>query len=245
MAGKVKDLVGKDFTRLTVMRLSHTDKKYSYWVCFCVCGKETLPIRRDALTSGTTRSCGCLNDEKRSEAGKRIGGNNFKDLSGQEFDYLIPQSLLQRRASNGGAIWFCLCKCGNTHEVAANELIRRHVTSCGCRTVSKLHEDTRTILYKLGINILKEEYVLPIPNPGLRLDFLVEVGGRLTGIECQGRQHYEPIENWGGVDYLSALQERDARKKIYLQELGIPLIEIRYDEGDIEDFLKQIIWRGY
>jgi hypothetical protein len=34
------------------------------WVCKCDCGNITTPIRSSSLTSGATKSCGCLHSER-------------------------------------------------------------------------------------------------------------------------------------------------------------------------------------
>jgi len=63
--GKIINLVGKIFTRLTV--ISEDGKNSSnkiMWKCICDCGK-TLKVAGNALKSGNTKSCGCLNNENR------------------------------------------------------------------------------------------------------------------------------------------------------------------------------------
>lgn len=55
-----KDFTGEVFGRLTVIVFSHTNKRrYSVWNCLCTCGKTIAVISSD-LTSGHTKSCGCL-----------------------------------------------------------------------------------------------------------------------------------------------------------------------------------------
>ena len=67
-----KDLKGQRFNRLTVLQLDteKTNKQRSYWICKCDCGK-IKSIRSDQLTSGKTKSCGCLNTEKGVQKWKR------------------------------------------------------------------------------------------------------------------------------------------------------------------------------
>jgi hypothetical protein len=61
------------------------------------------------------------------------------------------------------------------------------------------------------------------------------------GIEYQGEQHYHPIEIWGGDVGLKDLQIRDARKKKLCKELGVKLIEIKYDQKISKDALKTLL----
>ena len=51
-------------------------------------------------------------------------------------------------------------------------------------------------------------------------------------IEYQGKQHYEPVEIFGGEAAFIKQQERDSRKRKLSLENNIKLIEIRYDHED-------------
>ena len=65
MARKV-DISGQRFGRWTVLERAYIDKQNgSMWLCRCDCGKEGI-IRHSSLTSGNSRSCGCLLEEVRS-----------------------------------------------------------------------------------------------------------------------------------------------------------------------------------
>lgn len=59
--GKVIDLTGQRFGRLTVLKLDHVERK-SYWLCKCECEKEII-VTSSSLRSGHTKSCGCLHDD--------------------------------------------------------------------------------------------------------------------------------------------------------------------------------------
>lgn len=54
------------------------------------------------------------------------------------------------------------------------------------------------------------------------------------GIEYQGRQHYEPIEHFGGEEHFKHQQENDAKKKALCKTHGITLIEWSYTEDITE-----------
>lgn len=59
---KLKDLVGKSFNRLLVIKFLNLDDGESIWLCLCDCGNET-PVRRSHLIQNHTKSCGCLSKE--------------------------------------------------------------------------------------------------------------------------------------------------------------------------------------
>ena len=63
--GKIKDISGQKFGRLTVLYRLHNyhDKHNSHWLCVCECG-NLAEVSLPNLRSGTTKSCGCLNVEK-------------------------------------------------------------------------------------------------------------------------------------------------------------------------------------
>ncbi len=61
---KKYDLNGKRFGRLLVIHEGEKSKSDERrWVCKCVCGAITNPVRGTHLRNGTTSSCGCLQKE--------------------------------------------------------------------------------------------------------------------------------------------------------------------------------------
>lgn len=59
------NLTGVTFGRLTVIEFQGINKYGgSTWLCQCACGNRTVTSSNN-LNRGCTRSCGCLNDEKR------------------------------------------------------------------------------------------------------------------------------------------------------------------------------------
>lgn len=63
------DLTGQRFGRLTVIERAENKGKQTRWRCKCDCGNETI-IRSTDLTSGASKSCGCLRLEKSIERAK-------------------------------------------------------------------------------------------------------------------------------------------------------------------------------
>ena len=57
-----RDITGLVFERLTVKGYVGSSKGKSIWECICTCGNITR-VSLDRLTSGNTRSCGCLKSE--------------------------------------------------------------------------------------------------------------------------------------------------------------------------------------
>lgn len=67
MARKAVDLTDRKFKRLTVIRRSDRKGNGAYWFCQCDCG-NVCEILSGHLTSGNTKSCGCLNAEQRKKS---------------------------------------------------------------------------------------------------------------------------------------------------------------------------------
>ena len=61
--GSFKDLTGKKFSRLTVIRRIGTRRGSALWECLCDCGNHASVSCSD-LNSGNTRSCGCIHKEQ-------------------------------------------------------------------------------------------------------------------------------------------------------------------------------------
>lgn len=62
MRGRLTNLAGQPFGRLTAIRRTGSDGKNALWLCRCSCGNKTT-VRADRLRSGHTSSCGCLQAE--------------------------------------------------------------------------------------------------------------------------------------------------------------------------------------
>ena len=69
----------------------------------------------------------------------------------------------------------------------------------------------------------------------LRCDFYLPKYN--TVIEYNGRQHYEVIEHFGGINGFKRTQQRDRIKKMLLTEKKVNLIEVRYDENEVEKYI--------
>lgn len=60
---QTKDLTGQKFGRWFVIHKSdHKEKDATFWLCRCECGAEK-EVRHSSLTSGNSRSCGCLHKD--------------------------------------------------------------------------------------------------------------------------------------------------------------------------------------
>lgn len=90
---KFKDLTGKRFGRLQVIRKKERrgTRGLWCWLCQCDCGEERVVYGQD-LNKGHTRSCGCLHKELASAA------NSTHKLSGTRFHNIF--TLMKQRCEN-------------------------------------------------------------------------------------------------------------------------------------------------
>lgn len=121
---KTKDLTGKVFGRLTVLRpLKRYKKGRTYWECQCACGAITAVIGY-SLNNGGTSSCGCAKNEL-------IGAAQRTNLVGRQFGRLtVVRSAGTNKQSK--QLWHCRCSCGKLVVIAGNNLASGNSKSCGC-----------------------------------------------------------------------------------------------------------------
>ena len=95
-------------------------------------------------------------------------------------------------------------------------------------SISIGQDKIRDILYNNNIPF-QQEYKICVNNHQYRFDFAVyDSNGIKYFIEFDGKQHFEPVEMWGGKEGLRKQQKRDKEKNNYCKENGIPLIRIPY-----------------
>lgn len=115
---KQKDLTGKRFGKLVVLRKTDKRKRGSVmWECQCSCGNKCLKPTNE-LNLGTATSCGCVWRQPTIKEGERYGR-------------LVALEPTKKR-SGKSVVWRCQCDCGNIYEARATSLQSGHVESCGC-----------------------------------------------------------------------------------------------------------------
>lgn len=160
----VKDLTGQKFGRLTALYATG-ERKYNkdVWMWKCDCGKEKRIIAY-SVTSGRTRSCGCLSADTTKK-------RSFKDLTGKRFGRLV--AIKVHHNTKGKIYWLCSCDCGKEHIVLSNKLISGNTVSCGCRVseirkdienVNKSHSMAKTRIYRIHSQMKGRCYRKSCPN---------------------------------------------------------------------------------
>lgn len=250
---RVEDLTGQKFGKLTVLRrapdhVNPDGTKYIMWLCKCECGNETV-TRATSLKNGHTRSCGCAHHDGAM-------GIGLDDITGKKFGrwtVLYENGRLMEPRGRIVPLWRCRCECGEERDLRAGTLKAGLSLSCGCYKLDQLREQ---IASRKGRFISKAEKMVSqyLSSNGfyyepqrwysdlrsdsdflLSYDFLVfKSGVPFALIECQGKQHYEPIEFFGGERAFEIQQQNDYLKRKYALKLRLLLIYIPYTVNTYE-----------
>ena len=215
-------IIGNKYGRLTVLDI--IPNAYPTKVrCKCDCGNEHICAQADVV-SGHTQSCGCLQSENTSMT-------NTKDWTGYVTESGV-KFLRQSYMNNKGQwIWECECPlCGNSFYELPAKVNNGHTTSCGCRIQSFGENYVKTILESMNIEFQPQYTFDDCKNVYvLRFDFGIIHNGKLLGlIEYDGKQHFEPVEFFGGEEGFKKIQKRDEIKNTYCQTHDIPLLRLPY-----------------
>lgn len=127
---RLHDLSGKVFGRLTATSYEGQQR----WLCRCECG-QFKSVKANKLTTGNTKSCGCLRRETTSR-------RSTLDLTGRRFGMLIAVEAQGMIGTN--VAWACECDCGEKCRVSSNSLSSGNTTSCGCRKRAVIGERSMT-----------------------------------------------------------------------------------------------------
>lgn len=248
---RYQDLTGLRFNKLVVLKQGPDEivktlgTRHIRWYCQCDCGNEVL-TRGTSLRNGHTQSCGCLH----SEANYGLG---LIDLSGQKFGRWIvlyrDGSVLEPRGRYS-PLWMCECECGEKRRVRGSTLRNGNSLSCGCYKfdvlqekaklgfgLSELELNTARVLDDFGV-YYEPQYIFKDLKSAkgypLSFDYMVyHDGDPIFLIECQGRQHYEPVDYFGGENQFKIQVANDNLKRSYVKSIGLDLIEIPYTEDDV------------
>ena len=221
-------LWGQVFGRLTVLDWEGNGK----WRCRCECGNEIL-VQTDNLKSGNTKSCGCLQKDRASEA-------SLISLIGNRYGKLV---VLERVENNrfGHVCYRCKCDCGGEAIVDAGNLRQGITNSCGC-IKSKGEMIINNWLQEHNIDF-RSQYSFEgcVMSTGRRpfFDFVLFKNNKpYFVIEYNGRPHYEATSGWNTEENVQVTQRRDREKLQWCEDNHYPVLIIKYDE-DIEKILEE------
>jgi len=210
--GQLKDLVGKKFGRLTVIKLEGSQDKSRIWLCVCDCGKESS-IPTISLTSGNTKSCGCFQKDRMREA-------LFEDLTGQKFGKLLI--LEQDKTKEKYSAWICQCDCGNTTSIRAQSLKSENSKSCGCGHKEAMKKNVKS---DTSLKKLYKQYLNKAQSKQRKFLLSQEYFKELTSTRCYYCNR-EPLQicksRSGSIPYLYNGIDRKDNNEGYIIENCVP-----------------------
>ena len=234
---KNRDLIGQKIGKLTILDYSEEAKSKGYYgsyLCKCDCG-TILTLPRSQIISKVNPSCGC----------------KYEDLTNRDFGNWHVNYLEGIRKTPGGTklfIYNCTCKCGENRSVIGSSLQAGTSLSCGClkldNAMSKAEFCVAKYLNSIGIYEYEdglENYFIQnksfsnlrgLGGGYLSYDFFIKYNEKIYLIECQGGQHYFPLDLWGGEEVFEKQKEHDKRKQEYAKNNNMILIEIPYNLFD-------------
>ena len=131
----------------------------------------------------------------------------------------------------GQWLWRCKCGiCGNEFIALPAKVNNGHITSCGCAIQSSGERYILSVLKELDAKFI-DQYIFSDCKYKqlLKFDFAIFNDNKLLYlIEYDGKQHFEPIDWFGGIEGFEETQIRDNIKNEYCQKHNIPLLRFPY-----------------
>ena len=214
--------IGEKYGMLTIIDIIW-DEGRTKAICKCDCGNDYVGVKSDIVT-GHTKSCGCLQSQMASLANTKDWSRHVAE-SGVKF-------IRQHHMNNKGQwIWECECPlCNNLFYELPAKVNNGHTTSCGCRIQSFGESYIQSLLEQIGAEFIPQYSFTDCKFINvLHFDFAIFDKDNILGlIEYDGKQHFEPIEFFGGQSRFEQSKKRDEIKNIYCDTHGIPLLRVPY-----------------
>lgn len=133
-------------------------------------------------------------------------------------------------------------KCGNIYEIQPNNFLNG--SRCPyCNSRPKGEVFINKILKSLGIKYEYQKTFDDLKDTSLlSYDFFIPDQNIL--IEYQGKQHYQPIDYFGGDDKFKIQQKHDKMKSDYAKGNGYNLIAVPYTEDTFSKIKKYLVKHG-
>lgn len=240
-----KDLIGKKFGHLTVIRRADecrsTKDRHYYWECECDCDEYNhVIVPTNHLRSGLTTSCGCVH---KAAVRKAL----MNDLTGQKFGHLtvLYQASDYVLPSNRTRIaWHCRCDCiDGKHrylDVQTADLSSGKRIACSVCTKRMSHGEilVHDILKEFNIEFITQKTFDDCRSDiggYLKFDFFLP--SENICIEYDGEQHYHDNGVFDKVwtserSSYQSLHRRDLIKNEWCASHHIRLIRIPYTYYD-------------
>lgn len=214
----------------SITKFSEHDEKYRIKVICPIHGIRNLNYYN------LRRGQGCdLCRHKKGGLKQRMSYDTFIKRAEDTFGngtYIYSKDIMKNRDDNGKIT--VTCPTHGDFKVSLDNFLSRH-SGCPICNQSHLEEEVRLFLIKNNIDFIQEKTFDWLKDKNnLFLDFYLP--GLNTAIECQGIQHFKPVDFFGGENSLPIIEHRDDLKYRLCEEHNIKLLyfthnnlEYRYD----------------
>lgn len=227
---------GKTFVRTG--NQTYCSKECRYEVRECESCGERFKVRRDSMAKTCSKKCGYSLQKLTHE-------QYYAKFSDIHRGNIVPTTMYTGSEYNM-TVWCIGCQKPTTRK-AGQFLDINRVRGCGhCnRTLSEGEDRIERWLNDNNISHIKQYTIDTLVDKApLRFDFAItnEQQEVVKLLEYDGRQHYEPVDNFGGVEEYNRQVRSDEMKNDYAKESGIELIRISYKQKkDLASILARII----
>lgn len=238
--------------------LKHKRTTHQQFVDKMTCISPTIKICSEYISRNSRIDCECIvcGNKWNAKAGNLLNGRGCKQCANKHLStikkktheefveklrnkniYFESFEILDKYVNDDTKLR-CRCnKCNSIWEVTPRSLNQGH--SCPNCLKPKGEERIEHYLKELHIDYESQKRFIDLRGTGNKLlsyDYYIPCNNTL--IEYQGKQHYLPLEFFGGENQLIIQQEHDRRKREYAFSNGYEFIEIPYWEYDnIENIL--------
>lgn len=214
----------------SITKFSEHDEKYRIKVICPIHGIRNLNYYN------LRRGQGCdLCRHKKGGLKQRMSYDTFIKRAEDTFGngtYIYSKDIMKNRDDNGKIT--VTCPTHGDFKVSLDNFLSRH-SGCPICNQSHLEEEVRLFLIKNNIDFIQEKTFDWLKDKNnLFLDFYLP--DLNAAIECQGIQHFKPIDFFGGKNSLPIIEHRDDLKYHLCEEHNIKLLyfthnnlEYRYD----------------
>lgn len=200
----------------------------AWWVCRD-CGKSyQSPINVHIRGHKCPYCAGC-----KVIVGKTDLQTLFPDIAKEySVDNDIPVNEISA-SSHKKVKWICP-NCNKEYRASPHHRTSKDKTECPfCKKQSKGERRLKKLLDEYKIEYKQQEWFDDLygdKGKPLMFDFTIYANNKWIGaIEYNGRQHYQPVEIFGGETAFRRRVKYDKKKMLYCLSHGIPILQVAYD----------------
>lgn len=223
---EVFELVGVEYEILGEYVHTDIDIKMKHNIC----GEEFESKPHNFLSGSRCPKCNGGVRKKTTEYYK----DEIKELVGDEYEFLDEYK------GNNKKSRYKHKECGRVFVTTPNSF-RYQTTRCPhCYLSSKGESRIKDLLENLSIEFIQQKTFDDLRHRSkLRFDFYIP--SLNLCIEYDGKQHFKPVEIFGGLEEFELTKKRDAIKNQFCKEKNIHLLRIPYTVRNIEKMVESTL----